>query len=102
MLKVYTDKSKLIVFSQRDQLHIEDSHYIGKIIKPKVSCRYLGLLTDKKLEFDVELNKNLLKLSTAIRSIYLVRHLNPLKAKIVLFKSPFNFRAIFLQSLSAS
>ena len=43
-------------------------------------------------------------MTNAIRSIYLVRHLLPLKARIGLFKSlvlsHLNFIAIFLQSLS--
>ena len=61
-------------------------------------------MIDNNLNFDIQLNKALAKMANAIRSIYLVRHFLPLKARIGLFKSlvlsHLNFSAIFFQSLS--
>ena len=61
-------------------------------------------MSDNKLKIDIDLNKKLTKMATAIGSIYLVRHLIPLRARIVLLKSLvlsfFIFSAIFLQFLT--
>ena len=63
-------------------------------------------MIDRNLQFHAQLNKMLAKMATAIRSIYLVRHQIPLKARIILFKSlvlsHLNFSAIFLQSLTSA
>ena len=60
-------------------------------------------MIDNNLNFDIQLNKMLTKMANAIRSIYLVRHFLPLKARIGLLKSlvssRLNFSAFF-QSLS--
>ena len=63
ILTLNRDKTELLVF----QLPSEEFHYNGSITKPKVCC-YLGLMLDK-LKFDLELNKMLMKMATAIRSI---------------------------------
>ena len=61
-------------------------------------------MIDNNLHFDTQLNKTLAKVANAIRSIYLVRHFLPLRARIGLFKSlvlsHLNFSAIVVQSLS--
>ena len=61
-------------------------------------------MIDNNQNFDIQLNKTLTKMANAIRSIYLVRHFLPLKARIGLFKSlvlsHLNFSAVFFQSLS--
>ena len=63
-------------------------------------------MIDRNLQFHAQLNKMLAKMATAIRSIYLVRHQIPLKARIILFKSlvlsHLNFSAIFLQSITSA
>ena len=78
---------------------IEQFHYNGIFIEPKTICRYLGIMIDNNLNFDIQLNKTLTKMANAIRSIYLVRHFLPLKARIGLFKSlvlsHLNFSDIF-------
>ena len=93
-------------FMEKMRITLSIFYNNGNILKPKVSCRYLCLMIKNFLNFDAELDKMLTKVASAIRSMYLVRHLLPLKAIIVLFKSLvvsyFNFSALFFQSLPAS
>ena len=77
MLILNSDKTEVIVFFSKDQHHIEQFHYIGSFIKPNVSYRYPAVVMDNKLSFDAELNKLLIKMATATRSKYLVRHFLP-------------------------
>ena len=105
MLTLNRDKTEIVVFSKNGESNIEQFHYNGIFIEPKTSCRYLGIMIDINLNFDIQLTKTLTKMANAIRSIYFsVRHFLPLKAKIGLFKSlvlsHLNFSAIFFQSLS--
>ena len=104
MLTLNRDKTGIVFFSKIGESKIEQLHYNGIFIEPKTSCRYLGIIIDNNLIFDIQLNKTLTKMANAIRSIYLVRHFLPLKARIGLFKSlvlsHLNFSAIFFQSLS--
>ena len=99
MLTLNRDKTEIVVFSKNGESKIEQFHYNGILIEPKTSCRYLGIMIDNNLNFDIQLNKTLTKMANAIRSIYLVRHFLPLKARIVLFKSlvlsHLNFSAFF-------
>ena len=99
MLTLNRDKTEIVVFSNNGESKIEQFHYNGIFIEPKTSCRYLGIMIDNNLNFDIQLNKTLTKMANAFRSIYLVRHFLPLKARIGLFKSlvlsHFNFSAIF-------
>ena len=76
-----------MVFSKNGESKIEQLHYNGISIWPKTSCCYLGIMIDNNLNFDIQLNKTLAKMANSIRSIYLVRHHLPLKARIRLFKS---------------
>ena len=46
------NKKEVFVFSQKNQHHIKQIHFNGNITRPKVSCRYLGLIFDNKLNFD--------------------------------------------------
>ena len=104
MLTLNRDKTEVVAFSINGVSKIEQFHYIGIFIEPKTSCRYLGIMIDNNLIFDIQLNQKLTKMANVIRSFYLVRHFLPLKARIVLFKSfvlsHLNFSAIFFQSLS--
>ena len=98
-LTLNRDKTEIVVFSKNGESKIEQFHYNGIFIEPKTRCRYLGIMIDNNLNFDIQLNKTLTKMANAIRSIYLVRHFLPLKARIGLFKSlvlsHLNFSAIF-------
>ena len=99
MLTLNRDKTEIVIFSKNGESKIEQLHYNGNFKEPKTSCRYLGIMVDNHLNFDIQLNKTLAKMANAIRSIYLVSHLLPLKPRIDLFKSlvlsHLNFSAIF-------
>ena len=101
MLTLNRDKTEIVIFFQKNgESKIEQFHYNGIFIEPKTSCRYLGIMIDNNLNFDIQLNKTLTKMANAIRSIYLVRHFLPLKARIGLF-CPISISVpIFFQSLS--
>ena len=98
MLTLNRDKTEFVVFSKNGESKIEQFHYNGIFIEPKTS-RYLGIMIDNNLNFDIQQNRTLTKMAKAIRSIYLVRHFLPFKARIGLFKSlvlsHLNFSAIF-------
>ena len=79
------DKIEITVFAQKDQHHIEQVQFIGNIMRPKVSCRSLGLQIDNKLNLGAELHTVLTKVATSISSIYLVRQLTLIKSRIVVF-----------------
>ena len=73
MLTLNRDKTEVVVFSKSGESKIEQFHYNGIFIEPKTNCRYLGIMIDNNLNFDIQLNKTLTKMANAIRSIYLVR-----------------------------
>ena len=85
MLTLNRDKTEIVAFSKNGESKIEQFHYNGIFIEPKTSCRYLGIMIDNNLNFDIQLNKTLTKMANAIRSFYLIRHFLPLKARIVPF-----------------
>ena len=99
-------KTEILFFSKTDRLASEVFRCNQIIIKPNICCRYLGVMIVNNLKFELEINKSLVKLATAVRSIYLLRYLTSLKAGILLFislvLSHFIFRAIFLQTLPGS
>ena len=86
MLTLNQNKTEIVVFSKNGESKIEQFHYNGIFMEPK-SCRYLGIMIDNNLNFDIQLNKTLTKMANAISSINLLRHFLPLKARIGLFKS---------------
>ena len=72
-------------------------------LKPTDEVRYLGVILDKELTYQKQLNNVISKMALAIRSIYLVRNQILLKARINLFRplvlSHLEFSAIFFKSL---
>ena len=72
-------------------------------LKRTDECRYLGVILDKKLTYQKQLNNMISKMALAIISIYLVRNQIPLKAQIILFRSLVKthlvFNALFFESL---
>ena len=72
-------------------------------LKPTDEVRYLGVILDKELTYQKQLNNVISKMALANRSIYLVRNQIPLKARINLFRSlvlsHLEISAIFFQSL---
>ena len=69
MLTLNRDKTEIVVFSENGASKIEQFHYNGIFILPKTSGRYLGIMIDNNLNFEIQLNKILTKLTNAIRSI---------------------------------
>ena len=106
-LENYLKQNKLTMNTGKTELHCvtkenENSDHIffrGQEMKPQRHCRYLGIMIDSKLNFHVQLNKFLSNMTTAIRSIYIIRYQLPLKARLMLFKSLFlshlTFSALF-------
>ena len=99
-----TGKTELLCVSKENENF--DLVFRGQEIKPQSHCRYLGIITDSKLNFHVQHNKVLSNMATAIRSIYLLRYQLPLKARLMLFKSlvlsHLTFNALFFQNLNFS
>ena len=56
-------------------------------LKPSDECRYIGVILDKELTYQKQINNVISKMGLAIRSIYLVRNQIPLKARINLSRS---------------
>ena len=58
MLTLNRDKTKIVVFSKNGESKIEQFHSNGIFIEP-TSCRYLDIMIDNNLNFDIQLNKTL-------------------------------------------
>ena len=65
MLTLNRDKTEIVVFSKNGESKIEQFHYNGIFIEPKTSCRYLGIMIDNNLNFDIQLNKTLTKMANS-------------------------------------
>ena len=87
MLTLKRYKTEVVVFQKNGESKIEQLHYNGIFIEPKTSWHNLGIMIDNNQIYDILLNKTLTNMASAIRSIYLVRHFLPLKARIGLFRS---------------
>ena len=102
MLTLKRDKTEILVSSKNGELKIEQLHYNGIFVEPKISC-YLGIIIDNNLKFDKQLNKTFKKMANAIRSIYL-KTSSTIKSKNQSFLNQFfvpsQFKCIFFQSLS--
>ena len=57
MLTLNRDKTEIVVFSKNGESKIEQFHYNGIFIEPKTSYRYLGIMIDNNLNFDIQLTK---------------------------------------------
>ena len=69
-LTMNTGKTELLCVS-KDNENFDPEVFRGQEIKPQSHCRYLGIIIDSKFNMHVQLNKVLLNMATAIRSIYL-------------------------------
>ena len=69
MLTLNRDKTEIVFFFQK--MVNQKLNQKGIFIEPKTSCRYLGIMNDNNLNFDIQLNKTLTKMANVIRSIYL-------------------------------
>ena len=81
-----TGKTELLCVSKKNE-NFDPIVFWVQEIKPQSNCRYLGIKIDSKLVFQVQLNKFLSNMATAIRSIYLIRYQLPVKVGLMLFKS---------------
>ena len=97
------EKTELMVFRNEKLPIIETVDFKGHRLEASEKCRYLGVLIDRELTYQNQLNKVISKMASAIRSLYLVRYQVPLKTRINLFKSlvlsHLDFSAIFFQNL---
>ena len=78
-------KTEIMVFKNEKLVTVNCVEFHS--LKPTDECRYLGVILDKELTYQKQLNNVISKLALAIRSIYLVRNQIPLKARINLFRS---------------
>ena len=96
-------KTELMVFRNEKLSIIETVDFKGHRLEASEKCRYLGVIIDRELTYQNQLNKVISKMASAIRSLYLVRYQVPLKTRINLFKSlvlsHLYFSAIFFQNL---
>ena len=96
-------KTERMVFKNEKLPTVNCVEFNSHSLKTTDECRYLGVILDKELTYQKELNIVIGKMALAIRSIYLVRNQIPLKARINLFRSlvlsHLEFSAIFFHSL---
>ena len=96
-------KTELMVFRNEKLPIIETVDFKGHRLEASEKCRYLGVIIDRELTYQNQLNKVISKMASAIRSLYLVRYQVPLKTRLNLFKSlvlsHLDFSAIFFQNL---
>ena len=98
-------KTEIMVFKNEKLPTVKCVEFNSHSSKPTDEVRYLGVVLDKELTYQKQLNNLISKMALAIRSIYLVRNQIPLKARINLFRSlvlsHLEFSAIFFQSLQS-
>ena len=80
-------KTELMVFKNEKLSTVNCVEFKSHSLKPIDECRYLGVILDKELTCQKQLNNVISKMALAIGSIYLVRNQIPLKARINLFIS---------------
>ena len=102
-LTLNEDKTELMVSRNEKLPIIETVDFKGHRLEASEKCRYFGVIIDRELTYQNQLNKVITKTASAIRSLYLVRYQVPLKTRINLFKtlilSHLDFSAIFFQNL---
>ena len=96
-------KEEIMVFKNEKLPTVNCIEFKSHSLKSTDECRYLGVILDKEVTYQKQLNNVISKMALAITSIYLVRNQIPLKARINLFRSlvlsHLEFSAKFFQSL---
>ena len=96
-------KTELMGFRNEKLPIIETVDFKGHRLETSEKCRYLGVIIDRELTYQNQLNKVISKMASAIRLLYLVRYQVPLKTRTNLFKSlvlsHLDFSATFFQNL---
>ena len=67
-----TDKTELLCVSKENE-NFDPIVFRGQENKPRSHGRYLGIMIDSNLSFNVQLSKVLSNMAAAIRSIYLIK-----------------------------
>ena len=99
-------KTEIMVFKNEKLPTVNCIELKSHSLKPIDESRYLGVVLDKELSYQKQLNNVISKMASAIRSIYLLRNQMPLRARINLFGSlvlsHLDSSAIFFQSLPSN
>ena len=100
-LTLNQEKLELIVFRNAKLTIIETVDFKGHRLQASEKCRYLGVIFDREMPYQNQLNKVIIKMASTIRSLYLVCYQIPLEKRINLFKSlvlsQLDFCAIFFK-----
>ena len=80
-------KTEIMVFKNEKLTTVNCVEFKNHSLKPIDECRYLGVILDKELTYQKQLNNVISKIALAIRSIDLVRNQIPLNARINLIRS---------------
>ena len=86
-LTLNEEKMEIMVFRNEKLPIIEPVNFKGHRLEASEKGRYLGVIIDRELTYQNQLNKVISKMASAIRSLYLVRYQIPLNTRINLFKS---------------
>ena len=96
-------KTEIMVFKIQKLPTVNCVEFKSHSLKPIDECRYLGVILDKELTHQKQINNVIIKMAVAIGSIYLIRNQIPLKARINLFRSlvlsHLEFSTILFQNL---
>jgi hypothetical protein len=91
-LTVNVDKTKFLIFGKKkDTASIPTADAVlivnGDCIKPVTDAKYLGVKLDQNLTFQPQISLILQKMALGIRTIYAMRDLLPLRARLVLLET---------------
>ena len=93
------EKTELVLFRNEKLTVIETVNFRRHRLEASEKCRCLGVIIDGELTYQNQLNKDISKMASAIRALYLVRYQVPLKTRINFFQSlvlsHLDFGAIF-------
>ena len=67
-------KTEVMVFKNEKLSTINCVEFKNHSLKPTDGCRYLGVILDKELTYQNQLNNAISKMTLAIRSLYLVHN----------------------------
>ena len=73
-LTLNEEKTELMVFMNEKLPIIETVDFKGHRLEASEKCRYLGVIIDRELTYQNQLDKVISKVASAISSLYLVRY----------------------------
>lgn len=88
-LRLNIDKTEYIIFSRKTK-NPKPNNFIniaGTEIRSKPETKYLGVVLDCHLSFDTQIKNTLRKMAAGIKTIYAIRDIIPLKARITIFQA---------------